>query len=122
MAKKILIVEDDKFLREPIVQKLLKEGFDVLESIDGESALKIAREEKPDLMFLDLVLPGISGYEVLSSLKAEKELSNIPVIILSNLGGREDVDKALKLGAIDYMIKAHFSPGEIAAKAKEVLK
>lgn len=114
--KKILIIEDDKFLRELISQKLLKEGNIVNEAIDGEDGVKKTREDKPDLILLDLILPGIDGFEVLSQIKADPSLATIPVIILSNLGQREDVEKGLKLGAVDYLIKAHFTPGEIIEK------
>jgi DNA-binding response OmpR family regulator len=114
--KKILIIEDDKFLRELISQKLLKEGHVVNEAIDGEDGIKKTREDKPDLILLDLILPGIDGFEVLSQIKTDPNLAPIPVIILSNLGQREDVEKGLKLGAVDYLIKAHFTPGEIIEK------
>jgi DNA-binding response OmpR family regulator len=114
--KKILIIEDDKFLRELISQKLLKEGHIVNEAIDGEDGIKKTREDKPDLILLDLILPGIDGFEVLSQIKTDPNLAPIPVIILSNLGQREDVEKGLKLGAVDYLIKAHFTPGEIIEK------
>ncbi len=116
--KKILIVEDDKFLRELIVRKVLNEGFDVSEAIDGEEGIKKIKEEKPDMVLLDLILPGIDGFEVLSRMKQDSALSSIPVIILSNLGQKEDIDKGMKLGAIDYLIKAHFTPGEIIEKIK----
>lgn len=122
MAKKILIIEDDKFLRELIKKKLIQEGFDVLEGVDGEEGLKKIKEEKPDLVLLDLILPGIDGFEVLSRMKEEHSLASIPVIILSNLGQREEIERGLKLGAIDYLIKAHFTPGEIIEKIKNVLK
>ena len=122
MAKTILIVEDDKFLRELIVQKLLKEGYDISEAIDGEEGIKKIKTEKPDLILLDLILPGIDGFEVLSRMKADEKLAKIPVIILSNLGQREEIERGLKLGANDYMIKAHFTPREIIDKIKTVLK
>ncbi len=122
MAQKILIIEDDKFLRELIVQKLNKEGFNVSEAIDGEEGIKKTKEEKPDLVLLDLILPGIDGFEVLSQMKKDSSLSSIPVIILSNLGQKEDIEKGLKLGAVDYLIKAHFTPGEIIEKIKVALK
>ena len=120
--KNILIIEDDKFLRELIVQKIFKEGYNVSEAIDGEEGVKKIREEKPDLVLLDLILPGIDGFEVLTQIKNEPELSAIPIIILSNLGQKEDVEKGMKLGAVDYLIKAHFTPGEIIDKIKAVLK
>ena len=122
MTKKILIVEDDKFLRELIAQKLNREGYDISEAIDGEEGIKKIKEEKPSLVLLDLILPGIDGFEVLSLMKKDSEVSSIPVIILSNLGQKEDVEKGLKLGAVDYLIKAHFTPGEIIDKIKSVLK
>jgi len=122
MPKKILIIEDDKFLRELIAQKLLKEDFEVSEAIDGEEGIKKITEEKPNLILLDLILPGIDGFEVLSRMKEDSILSSIPVIILSNLGQKEDVERGLKLGAVDYLIKAHFTPGEIIDKIKANLK
>jgi len=118
----ILIVEDDKFLRELIVQKLLKENYEVSEAVDGEQGITKIKEEKPDLVLLDLILPGIDGFEVLTRMKEDSELSSVPVIILSNLGQKEDVEKGLKLGAVDYLIKAHFTPGEIIEKIKKALK
>jgi len=122
MAKNILIIEDDKFLRELIVQKLIKESYTISEAIDGEEGIKKIRDEKPALILLDLILPGIDGFEVLAKMKEDPALSPIPVIILSNLGQKEDVEKGLKLGAVDYLIKAHFTPGEIIEKIKAVLK
>lgn len=122
MAKKILIIEDDKFLRELIAQKIVKEGYDISEAIDGEEGIKKIKEEKPDMVLLDLILPGIDGFEVLSKMKEDPFLAQIPVIILSNLGQKDDIEKGLKLGAADYLIKAHFTPGEIIEKIKTILK
>ena len=122
MPKTILIIEDDKFLRELIAQKLIKEGFEISEAVDGEEGMKKVKEEKPDLVLLDLILPGIDGFEVLSRMREESALASIPVIILSNLGQREDVEKGLRMGAVDYLIKAHFTPGEIIDKIKAALK
>jgi len=122
MAKTILVIEDDKFLRELISRKLTGEGFDVLEAVDGEEGIKKIKEGKPDLVLLDLILPSIDGFEVLTRVRDDPEVSSIPVIILSNLGQREEVEKGLKLGAIDYLIKAHFTPGEIIEKIKNALK
>lgn len=122
MAKKILVVEDDRFLRELITRKLASEGYDVSEGIDGEEGLKKVKEVKPDLVLLDLILPGIDGFEVLSKIKEDANISATPVIILSNLGQREEVERGIKLGAIDYLIKAHFTPGEIIEKVKTILK
>jgi len=122
MAKTILIIEDDKFLRELIAQKLLREDYGVSEAVDGEEGIRKIKEEKPDLILLDLILPGIDGFEVLTRMRDDPEISSIPVIILSNLGQKEDVERGLKLGAKDYLIKAHFTPGEIIEKIKKFLK
>jgi len=122
MAHKILIIEHDRFLRELISKKLAKEGFEVSEAIDGEEGIKKIKSEKPGLILLDLILPGIDGFEVLSKMKDDPTVSSIPVIILSNLGQKEDVEKGLKLGAVDYLIKAHFTPGEIIEKIRANLK
>ncbi len=122
MATKILVVEDDKFLRELITQKLKRENHDVREAVDGEDGVKKIEEEKPDIILLDLILPGIDGFEVLSKIKKNPERKDVPVIILSNLGQRDDVERGLKLGAVDFLIKAHFTPGEIIEKIEKVLK
>jgi DNA-binding response OmpR family regulator len=122
MARKILIIEDDKFLRELISRKLTDDGFDIVEAVDGEEGVKKTKEENPDLILLDLILPGIDGFEALSRIKKEKSVASIPVIILSNLGQKEEVEKGLSLGATDYLIKAHFTPGEIIEKIRNILK
>lgn len=123
MAKKILIVEDDSFLRELMVKKLLNEGFEVVAAVDGEDGVaKATSEPNIDIMLLDLILPGIDGFEVLAKIKQNPQTNYIPVVILSNLGQKEDIEKGLKLGAKDFLIKAHFVPGEIVAKIKEIIK
>ncbi len=122
MPLKILVVEDDKFLRELITQKLSREGYDVKEAVDGEDGVVKAKEEKPEIILLDLILPGIDGFEVLAKIKEDPELENIPVVILSNLGQRDDVERGLKLGAVDFLIKAHFTPGEIIEKIEKIMK
>lgn len=119
---KILIIEDDKFLRELIVRKLSAEKeFETVHAVDGESGLKVFKESKPDIVLLDLILPGIDGFEVLTKMKQDPALSPVPVIILSNLGQKDDVERGMKLGAIDYMVKAHFTPNEIVEKVKQIL-
>jgi len=122
MAQKILIIEDDRFLRELISRKLVQENYDVVETADGEEGLEKVKELKPDLILLDLILPGIDGFAVLEKIKDDPTVVFIPVIILSNLGQREDIERGLKLGAVDYLIKAHFTPNEIIDKVKNNLK
>lgn len=120
--KKILIIEDDKFLRELIAKKLVEEGYTISEAKDGEEGLKKIQEEKLDLILLDLILPGIDGFEILTRLKKDTTLPQLPIIILSNLGQRDDVERGLRLGAIDFLIKAHFTPQEIVNKINSILK
>jgi DNA-binding response OmpR family regulator len=122
MFKKILLVEDDKFLRELMSKKLLSLDFEVSTASDGEEGLEKIKAEKPEVVLLDLILPGINGFEVLEKAKKDPETANIPVIILSNLGQSEDIERGLKLGAKDFLVKAHFTPQEIVNKLKSILE
>ena len=120
---KVLIIEDDSFLRELVVKKLSGEGFDIVEGVDGEDGLKKAQEEEGiDIVLLDIILPGMQGFEVLQKIKENPKTTGLPVIILSNLGQKEDIEKGMKLGAVDFMIKAHFTPSEIITKIKNIIK
>ena len=118
---KVLVIEDDTFLRELIVQKLDKEGYEVTEALDGEEGVKQVKTQRPDIILLDLILPGVDGFEVLRQIKEDDATAKIPVLILSNLGQKEDIEKGMKLGAKDFLIKAHFTPGEIIEKIKKIL-
>jgi len=118
---KILVVEDDKFLRELILRKLKEENYETCFAVDGEEGLSKIQEEKPDLVLLDLILPGMNGFDVLKKKQEIPEIAQIPVVVLSNLGQKEDVERALKYGAKDYLVKAHFTLDEIAAKIKKYL-
>ena len=120
MSQKILIIEDDRFLRELMSKKLVGEGYQISEATDGEEGVRSVKSEKPDLVLLDLILPGIDGFEVLARIKQDPEIAQTPVIVLSNLGQKEDIERGIKLGAVDYLIKAHFTPGEIVDKIASV--
>ncbi|MEK7538676.1 MAG: response regulator [Patescibacteria group bacterium] len=117
----VLVVEDDKFLRELLVRKLLAEKFTVESAIDAEGAFAILKDKKPDIILLDLILPGVSGFDILARVKADQATADIPVIILSNLGQKEDVDRAKSLGAQDFMVKANFTLDEIVEKVHSVV-
>ena len=119
--KKVLVVEDDRFLNDLLSKHFTKEGFHFDLASDGESALLKAKANKPDLILLDLLLPGVDGYEVLKRLKADQSLSAIPVIVLSNLGQKDEVDKALALGAKDFLVKAKFDLFDIVSRVKHIL-
>lgn len=121
---KVLIVEDDKFLSELLSTKLTKEGFEVSAAADGETGLEKAIKEKPHIILLDIMLPGISGFDVLERLSknTDASIAKIPVVILSNFGQESKVQKGLALGAKDYLVKANFTTGEIIEKIKNVLE
>lgn len=121
MQKKILIIEDDDFFRGLIAKKLLFEEFDAYMAANGEEGLAKIKEQKPDLVLLDMLLPSMDGFEVLAKIKEDPAISSTPVIIASNLVEKEDVDRALKMGAIDYMIKSQYTPEMIIEKVKKVL-
>lgn len=119
---KILVVEDDSFLAGMYITKLGLEGFSVDLAGDGREGLKKAREWKPDLVLLDIVLPIMDGFSMLEQMKADTAMKDIPVILLTNLGQKSDVERGLSLGASDYLIKAHFMPSEVIEKVKRLLR
>jgi len=116
--KRILIVEDDEFLRSLTAKRLEKDGYVVVAAPDGDTAIKMAKENVPATILLDLLLPGMSGYEVLETLRTMAETKDTPVIVFSNLGQREDIEKAKKLGATDFLIKANFTLDDVVEKIK----
>ncbi len=118
----ILIIEDDTFLSNIYKTKFDMEGFKISTSENGEVGLADVKKKKPDIILLDILLPKMDGFAVLEALKADAEVKNIPVILLTNLGQKDDVEKGLELGAVDYLIKAHFKPSEVVDKVKKVLK
>mgnify|MGYP001620069914 CR=1 FL=1 len=122
MKKNILIIEDDDFFRELLRKKLLSKDFNIFEAIDGEKGIEEMKEKKPDLVLLDLLLPNIDGFEVLLKVKSDPIISSIPIIILSNLGQQEDIERGLKLGANDYLVKSQFDIDNVVEKLRSVLQ
>ena len=108
-APSILVIEDDRFLRRACEVSLLQRGFVVKSAIDGEVGLRMARESIPDLILLDLLMPRVSGIEVLEQLRADPATAAIPVVILSNSSREEDKAHASRLGAVGYYVKANLS-------------
>ncbi|MDP4008582.1 MAG: response regulator [Candidatus Peregrinibacteria bacterium] len=119
---KIFIAEDDKFLSKIYRTRLEQEDYTIIAANNGIDAVEKIIAEQPDLILLDLLIPQKNGFDVLEELKANSTTQNIPVIILSNLGQESDVEKGMKLGAIDFLIKANFSIDEVTGKIKEHLK
>ncbi|MFA6533812.1 MAG: response regulator [Patescibacteria group bacterium] len=118
----ILLVEDDTFLAGMYKTKFEMEGFTIITAEDGLKGFQLAKEKKPDIILLDILLPKMDGFEVLEKVRASKDTKDIPVIMLTNLGQKEDVKKGLERGANGYLIKAHFMPSEVVEKVKMVLK
>lgn len=121
MAKKILFIEDESTLQRAVTQVLEDNNYRVLSALDGESGILLAQKELPDLILLDLILPNKDGFEVLGELKKDERTKRIPIIILSNLEGSTDVDRALELGATTYLVKTNYKLDEVVEKIKQVL-
>ena len=119
--KKIIIIEDDKFLLKAYEIKFKQSDFDVILATDGISGFELVEKEKPSLIILDLMLPGMNGFEFLKKIKSDEKLKNIPVIVVSNLGQKNDCEKAIKLGAKEFLIKTNYSLEEIIKKIKGYL-
>lgn len=120
--KKIMIVEDDSFVMDIYHTKLEQENFEVIEAVNGVEAMKKLQEAVPDLILLDIIMPYMDGLEVLQKIKADEKLKMIPVVLLTNLSQKEEVNRGLELGANDYLIKSHFTPSEVLEKIKNYIK
>jgi DNA-binding response OmpR family regulator len=122
VKKTILLVEDDAFVSDIYQTKLTQEGYGVVLAENGLEAMKRLAEAVPDLILLDIVMPYMDGMEVLGKLRTDEKWKNIPVILLTNLSQKEEVEEGLKGGANDYLIKSHFTPSEVVTKVKALLK
>ena len=122
IMKRILLVEDDPFLIDIYSTKLKETGFEVETVDNGQEVFKKIRETTPDLILLDIVLPNVDGWEILNEIRGDKEIKNIKVIILSNLSQKMEVEKGMNLGAVKYLIKAHYTPAEVVEEIKKALK
>lgn len=119
--RRILLAEDDRFLRKAAATALKRQGFAVLEAVEGEEALRVARAEAPDLILLDLIMPKLQGFEVLRALKADPATAATPVLILSNLGQDSDVKQAMEAGAAGYFVKVNLSLQDLMKRVVEIL-
>src|SRR6266853_1615409 len=119
--QRILLAEDDRFLRKSAGAMLRRQGFIVMATEDGEDALRLARTESPDLILLDVIMPKMQGFDVLRALKSDPHTSPIPVIILSNLGQESDSVAAREMGALDYWVKSDLALEELALRVGQAI-
>jgi DNA-binding response OmpR family regulator len=121
-ARTILVVEDDRFLRRACEVSLQQRGFVVKSACDGEAGLQLARESMPDLILLDLLMPKMSGIELLEALRKDPAIASTPVLILSNSSREEDKAHATRLGAIGYFVKANLSLRALGDEVERLLE
>jgi len=121
-AIRVLLIEDDQDTLEMYRTRLEKDGYYVDVATDGEAGLTKATELQPDIVFLDIRLPKLDGLEVLQRLREQDSTATVPVVILSNYGERDLIDRGLKLGALEFLVKAHTSPVELSGGIDEWLK
>ena len=120
--KKILVVEDDQMISSMYKTKFEADGFDVVIAGNGLEGYEFAKQHKPDIIMMDIILPQMDGFSALEKIKQDEETKNIKVIMLTNLGTEEDRAKGEKLGAAGYLVKARLTPAQVSAKIKEYLQ
>jgi two-component system phosphate regulon response regulator PhoB len=113
-----MIIEDDHFLSSLMKARLEKEGFAVAQAFDGEEAIELLKQQLPALIILDLIMPKVTGFEVLQMISITPQLDKVPVVILSNLAQDSDIEKAQQLGAKEYFIKVKVSIDDLITKIK----
>lgn len=118
---KVLLVEDEDMLSEMYKVKFEKEGFVFLRAVEGADGLALANKEKPDIILLDVIMPKMDGFAVLKKLKSDPNTKKIKVILLTNLGQDEDINKGKEMGADDYLVKANFTPTQVLDRVRKVL-
>jgi DNA-binding response OmpR family regulator len=119
--KKIMIIEDDRFLSSLMKARLEKEGFTITQAFDGEEAMHLLKEELPTLIILDLIMPKVTGFEVLQMISITPQLDKVPVVILSNLAQDSDIQKARELGAKEYFVKVKVSIDDLVGRIKTLV-
>jgi DNA-binding response OmpR family regulator len=121
MARRVLVVEDDRVLRRACQASLVQRGFTVLVAADGEEGLRLAREERPDLVLLDLLMPKLDGVGVLRALRADPATAALPVVVLSNSSREADLAEVQRLGVAGYFVKADLSLQELGERVRRLL-
>ncbi|MBM3256631.1 MAG: response regulator [Candidatus Moranbacteria bacterium] len=120
--KKVLIIEDDPFIADVYVLKLESEGYSVETAEDGAKGMEKLKNKKYDVVLLDIIMPNMDGFKVLERIKMAPELNKIPVVILTNLSQKKDIQKGIDLGAADYIVKTKFTPTEVIKTINKVLE
>lgn len=118
---KVLIVEDDPILSDMYNMRFREESYEIFNARNGQEALEVAQKEKPDVILLDVIMPLMDGFSALKELKSNASTKNIKVVMLTNLGQKEDIEKGKELGAADYFIKANFTPTQLVEKVQGIL-
>ena len=121
-GKKILLTEDDEFLSSLIKNRLQRDGFEVEVAKNGDEVLSILKNFKPDLVLMDIILPGKFGFDVLEEMRADPRFSRVPFMVISNLGQESDIARAKSLGAIDYFVKARVMIDDLINRIKSFLQ
>ncbi len=116
-----MIIEDDTFLSSLMKARLEKEGFTVIQAFNGEEAIETLKQEVPDLIILDLIMPKVTGFEVLQNISISPQLSKAAIIILSNLAQDSDIEKARQFGAKEYFVKVKVSIDDLVTRIKSLL-
>lgn len=119
MGKKILLIEDEEVIIHLLSRKLAKIGYQISLAMDGQEGIEKMREDRPDLVLLDIIMPRKGGFEVLDEMKKDRRLFDIPVIIISNSGQPLELEKAKKIGVTDWLVKTEFDPNEVVKKVKK---
>ena len=118
---KILLIEDEEMLANMYEVKFKNEGFDLEKALDGAAGLEKAKANKPDFILLDIIMPKMDGFSVLKALKEDETTKDVPVMLLTNLGQEEDIQKGKELGSVGYLVKANITPAEVVAEVKKNL-
>lgn len=119
--KKILLIEDDEILIGLLEKKIVQEGYDCITARNGLEGLEKMKETNPDIVLLDIIMPKMSGLEVMEEMQKDEKLKGIPVIVISNSGQPVEIDRIQKLGARDWLIKTEFNPQEVMEKVKKYI-
>lgn len=120
-AAKILIIEDDRYISKMYQLKLSLDGFDVQVADNGRIGVEKAKDFKPDIILTDILMPELDGFEVIRTVKNDDETKTIPILIMSNLGQEDHIQKGLEMGALGYIVKSQYTPSKVVEKIKEIL-